>query len=605
MKGIRRRRLAIALVTTVVVLGAWLGTSAVASAGEVLGGITVGGVPVAGLQAQQLITRLAPAARALERRPMILYVGDREWPRTPESMGITIDLRRSASNALMAGRSNSFSWMIQSLGSQDRELPWVARVDGKKLARSLEELAAAVKVDASNGDFSLAGSEVKLTPPKEGVTLIGASARRQVLRAALFPANGDRVALPVRKTPPAITLEQLERVKQQAEAILQAPVDFLAEGKTYRVAAEKIAPALKVSEVLNPENKTKALVLRADPAVLKTQIIAAAPQITREPKDATFTVAGDAVILQPSVDGATIDTAQAAVAVVALASGERRPIPLPVAIQPAALTTDAASKLGISQRISAFTTTFDARNAPRVGNIDRMANSIDGKILQPGQTFSLNGATGERTVANGYQEAGILVDGEVVPGIGGGVCQVATTLFNTVFLAGLEVVERSNHSLFISKYPTGRDAMVNFGTQDLRFRNDTEFGMLLKARVSARELTVSIYSSPLGRVVTHTTSAQTNPRVPPVKYVDDPLLPTGQESVVEEGIPGFDVTVTRKVMQGDKVVHDDKFVSKYRPWKRIIKKGTGPGAAASPSPEAAPVIPADPLAPADLPPPPN
>jgi len=105
--------------------------------------------------------------------------------------------------------------------------------------------------------------------------------------------------------------------------------------------------------------------------------------------------------------------------------------------------------------------------------------------------------------------------------------------------------------------------------------------------------------------VTHTTSEQTNPRVPPVKYVDDPLLPTGQESVVEEGIPGFDVTVARRVMQGDKVVHDDKFVSKYRPWKRIIKKGTGPGAAASPSPAAAPVIPADPLAPADLPPPPN
>ena len=403
MKGIRRRRVAIALVTSIVVLGAWLGTSAVASAGEVLGGITVGSVPVAGLQAQQLITRLAPAARALERRQMTLYVDDREWLRTPESMGITIDLKRSASNALMAGRSNSFSWVIQSLGSQNRELPWVARVDREKLDRSLETLVAAVRVDASNGDFSLAGSVVKVTPPKEGVTLIAGSARRQVLNAAIFPANGDRVALPVRRTPPAITLEQLERVKHQAEAILQAPVDFLAEGKPYRVAAEKIAPALKVSEVENPENDSKSLVLSADPAVLKSQIIAAAPSITREPKDASFTVAGDAVILQPGVDGATIDTAKAAGAVVALANGERRPIPLPVAIQPPALTTDGASKLGISQRISAFTTTFDARNAPRVGNIDRMADSIDGKILQPGQTFSLNESTGERTVANGYQ----------------------------------------------------------------------------------------------------------------------------------------------------------------------------------------------------------
>lgn len=606
MKGVRRRRPAIALVITIVILGAWLGTSAVASAGEVLGGITVGGVPVAGLQAKQLMTRLAPAARALERRPLTLYVGDREWIRTPESMGITIDLKRSASNALMAGRSNSFSWLIQSLGSKDRKLPWVARIDRERLARSITELTAAVKQEASNGDFSVAGSLVKVTPPKEGITLIPDAARRELLKAAIVPANKDRVALPVHKTDPAIKLEQLERVKQQAETILQGPVDFIFEDRLFKVAAEKIAPALKVNEVGNPGADNKSLVLNADPAVLKSQIVEANPSVNRQPKDASFGVAGDAVTLQPSVDGATIDTAAAALAVVALANGERRPIPLPATKQPPALTTEAASKLGIGQRISSFTTTFDARNAPRVSNIDRMASAIDGKILEPGQTFSLNGATGERTVANGYQEAGILVDGELVPGIGGGVCQVATTLFNTVFLAGLEVVERSNHSLFVSKYPTGRDAMVNFGSQDLRFRNDTQFGMLLKARVSARELTVSIYSSPLGRTVTHTTSAQTNPRVPPVKYVDDPLLATGVESVVEEGIPGFDVTVTRRVIQGDKVLHDDKFVSKYRPWKRIIKKGTGPAAAPSPTPAAAaPEGLPDPLAPVDIPPPPT
>ena len=282
MKGIRRRRPAIALVITIVILGAWLGTSAVASAGEVLGGITVGGVPVAGLQAKPLMTRLAPAARALERRPITLYVGDREWVRTPESMGITIDLRRSASNALMAGRSSSFSWVIQSLGSKDRRLPWVARVDQQKLTRSIQELAEVVKQDASNGDFSVAGSEVKVTPPKEGITLIAGSARRQLLKAAILPANRDRLALPVHKTAPAITLEQLERVKQQAETILQAPVDFRFEGKTFRVAAEKIAPALKVSEIGNPGADNKTLVLSADPAVLKSQIIEANPSLGRQ-----------------------------------------------------------------------------------------------------------------------------------------------------------------------------------------------------------------------------------------------------------------------------------------------------------------------------------
>jgi vancomycin resistance protein YoaR len=605
VKGAPRRSVAIALVTTIVVLGTWLGSTAVASAGEVLAGITVGGVPVAGLQPKPLIARLRPAARALERRPITFYAGDREWLRTPESMGITIDLRRTASNALMTGRSNSFSWMIQSIGSQDRRLSWVVRIDKVRLGRSLQELKAAVKIDASNGDFSVEGSDVKVIPPKEGVELIPVSAQRAIVRAAIFPATGDRVALPVKKTPPAIRPEQLERVKEQAESILRAPVDFRFEGRIFRIAAEKIAPALKVNEVRHDGSENRSLVLRADPAVLKKQIAQAVPDVNRQPKDASFTVSGDTVTIHPSVDGATIDTAEAATALIGLAGGERRPIDLPVTNQAPSLTTDAASKLGITKRVSGFTTTFDARNAPRVGNIDRMAKAIDGKVLKPGEVFSLNGATGERTAANGYQEAGILVDGELVPGIGGGVCQVATTLFNAVYLAGLEVVERSNHSLYVSKYPTGRDAMVNFGFQDLRFRNDSQFGLLLKANVSAKALSVSIFSSDLGRTVTESASPQTNPRVPPVKYVDDPNLPAGTETVVEEGIPGFDVTVTRKVMQGDKVLHNDKFVSKYKPWKRIIKKGTGPAAAASPPVSPAPSAAPDPLAPADLPAPPN
>ncbi|MEX0789198.1 MAG: VanW family protein, partial [Actinomycetota bacterium] len=173
-------------------------------------------------------------------------------------------------------------------------------------------------------------------------------------------------------------------------------------------------------------------------------------------------------------------------------------------------------------------------------------------------------------------------------GIGGGVCQVATTLFNAVFTAGLDVVQRSNHSLFVSSYPTGKDAMVNFPSQDLKFSNDTQFGILLKARVSARELTVSIYSSPLGRTVTETTSPQTNPKVPEVKYIEDPTLPKGTEVVSAEGKPGFDVTVTRKVVAGGKVLHSDNFVSKYRPWKRVIKRGTGPAAPVAPAPAPAP-----------------
>lgn len=603
MTGVRRNKPAIALVCTIVVLGAWMGTSAVASAGEVLEGVAVAGVPVSGLQPTQLMTRLAPAARAFERRPLTLTVGERTWLKTPEAMGITVDLKRSSVNALGAGRSNSFTWMLNSLSSKERKLAWVPKVDEAKLKASVEELTKLVNVEASNGDFTVTGSRVKVTPPTEGITLLASATRATLVRAALNPEPADKVNLPVKKTAPQIKLGQLEQVKQQAEGILQGPVEFTLGDKTISVPPEKIAPALKVKETKS--GSVKSLELSADSAILKNQIVAFSPGVNVQPKDATFSLAGEKVVVQPSVDGTSIDTVQAAVALVGLATGERRSIPLPVTVQKAELSTDAASKLGINGRIASFTTTFDARNAPRVGNIDRMAQAMDGKLIKPGDTFSLNAATGNRTVANGYQEAGILVDGEVVPGIGGGVCQVATTLFNAVFNAGLEVVERSNHSLFISKYPLGKDAMVNFGVQDLEFRNDSRYGLLLKARVSAKELTVSIYSSPLGRVVTETVSPQTNPRVPPVKFVDDPLLPKGTETITEPGIPGFDITVTRKVTEEGKVIHSDSFVSKYKPWKKIVKKGTGPAA------PVAPLVPApaassttDPGAPPNLPPPP-
>ncbi|HEX2052965.1 MAG TPA: VanW family protein [Actinomycetota bacterium] len=588
------RRVAVAGVLTLLILGGILTGSAVASAGEVVGGTSVGGVPVEGLEARQLVARLGPASRALGRRPLTLVVGDREWVRSPEALGISVDLTASARRALLAGRSNSFVWIFRGLGSADRTLEWVLRVDQARLKRATAELAGLVKTEASNGDFAVKGSTVTVTPPSKGYTLLEGRAQKVLVRAALRPSRSDRVELPVKVTEPEITTRHLERVKQQAEAILASPVDFVHEGRTFQVAAERIAPALKVKVVEGRGSADSNLVLHADPEILKERIVAAAPFVNKPARDAGFSVNGDKVTIQPSQNGSTIDTKPAAAALVALRSGDRRAIPLPSVVQPAALTTEAAGKLGIKQRISAYTTTFDARNAPRVGNIDRMASAIDGKVLKPGEIFSLNGATGERTVTNGYQEAGVLVDGELVPGIGGGVCQVATTLFNAVFSAGLDVVERSNHSLWVSKYPTGKDAMVNFGVQDLRFRNDTEYGLLLRARVSARELTVSIYSSPLGRTVTETTSPQTNQRLPELKYVDDPTLPAGSERVVEEGINGFDVTVTRKVVAGGKVLHSDNFVSKYRPWKRIIKRGTGPAAAPAPVPVAPPEVAAPP-----------
>ncbi|HEX2259330.1 MAG TPA: VanW family protein [Actinomycetota bacterium] len=579
-----RRKSAVAGVIVIVLLGVLLGGSAVANAGEVLGGITVGGIPVGGLTGEQLVTRLAPAARAMQVRPITLYAGKREWTLSPEAMGITVDLEATARRAFMAGRSNSITWLLQSLGSREQRLTWVTKVDRARMAQALRELSSRVNVEASNGNVTLAGSDVRVKAPTEGVRLRSGQARQRLVGAAVNPARGDRVRLPVTTTTPEIGQEEAVRIQQQAQGILRAPVEFIWSSRSFTLSAERVASALRVRVVEDPKTSSASLLLQADAAALKEQIIASAPFVKKASKDASFSVRGDSVILNPGQEGSTIDTSEAANALLALKDSSRRPINLPVVVEPPAFSTEQAQALKITSKIATFTTPFDSRNVPRVANIDRMASAIDGKLLRPGQAFSLNGATGARTPANGYQEAQVIVDGELVPGIGGGVCQVATTLFNAVFTAGLDVVERVNHSLHISKYPMGRDATVNYGAQDFRFRNDTEFGLLLKASVSSKGMTVSIFSSPLGRTVEESTSPTRNPKPAPTKVIEDPSLPAGVEKVEEPGTPGFDVTVTRKVTSGGRVLHSDTFVSKYSPWKRIVKKGTGPAAKPAPPP---------------------
>lgn len=571
-----RRKLIVLLVAIVLVVGS-ISTTAAAKADSVLDGITVGGIAVAGSDRSQLTATLTAPAKAQDKREMTLVVGDRKWKRTPASMGITVDLEATVDQAMAAGRENPFAWLMHEFGSGTRALAWVPRIDRTRFDQAMAQLKVLVELAPANGEIVLSGAQVDVKPPTEGVKLLVAETRRALIKTAVL--SNRSVALPVTLTPPSIGSAQLEQVEQQARGILAAPVLFTFAGSEISLPPDKLATALRTR--VETTDSIDSLVLDLDPAELTRQIVAVHPPAEKPAQDASFTVRGDKVVTNPSADGTTIDAAGAAPEILRLRGTDRFPIALQSIVKTPAFTTEAAQALQIKQKIASYSTTFDAGNAPRVRNIDLMAKAIDGKILRPDEATSLNGITGPRTPETGYQEAKVIVDGELVPGLGGGVCQVATTVFNAAFNAGIDIVERTNHSLYISHYPTGRDATVNYGHQDLKFRNDTPYGILLKATVNSRSLTVSLYSSPLDRVVESTVGPRTNPSTQTNKYVDDPTLPAGQEVVQEEGSPGFNIVVTRTVKQGDVVLHSDTFVSKYRAWKRIIRRGTGP---ASPAP---------------------
>ena len=587
-------------VIVAIFVGGVLASMAAGQSDVVLKGVVVGGIPVSGLSADELVERLSPPASAIEGRQITLVAGERSWATTPAAAGIAVDLAATVRRALKAGRENPVRWIGRTLIGEQVDLGWVPAIDRRALERKVERLAADVRTEVANGAVKFQGPKVVVTPPTEGITLLEDRAADVLVDAAMRPAREDRLALPVKIVKPTIDGGEVEAVRAQAQAVLSAPVDFRFRDQTATLPPERVAAALKVEVTPPGRGGDEALALGIDPEELRRQLVAVAPTLEIPARDATFRAEKDKVTLVSSQEGWTADTASAVDQLLALSrGGPRAPILLTERPLAPSLTTEAARQLGISERISSYRTTFDPTNAPRVGNIGRMAAAIDGRVVKPGETFSLNDATGPRTPANGYQEASVIVDGELVPGIGGGVCQVGTTLFNAVAEAGLEILSRSNHSLYISHYPIGRDATVDYGRLDLRFRNDTPYGLFLRVFVDTKALTVSVYSSPLGRTVTWEQSPQTNPKEPVVKFVDDPLLPMGVEQVTEEGKPGFDITTIRRVSAGDQVLREDKFVSKYRPWKRIVRRGIGPAVAPSPGapvpPGATPAPPATPV----------
>jgi vancomycin resistance protein YoaR len=213
----------------------------------------------------------------------------------------------------------------------------------------------------------------------------------------------------------------------------------------------------------------------------------------------------------------------------------------------------------------------------RLHNVRLVARLIDGKLIAPGATFSFNETTGERSEDKGFREAPVIINGELQTGLGGGVCQVSTTVFNAAYEAGLPITSRTNHALYISHYPLGRDATVNYPDIDLKFRNDTGAWLFLKTFVGSSSLTVALYGKPQNRRVESEVAPLVVTGPAPVKQISDGSIFAGERVVVEAGSPSRRTSVRRKVYGASgKLLYDDSWSSYYRGEHEVIHVGTKP-----------------------------
>jgi vancomycin resistance protein YoaR len=403
----------------------------------------------------------------------------------------------------------------------------------------------------------MSGVEPVVTPGREGLRL-DASALLDDLRRATF--EGGAVTARFAPSFPRYSTEDAQRAADVARSLVAAPVYLFFEGRPLRTLAPE-----ELARLVDVERRAGDFLVTFDETRLARVLDPAIGAHERRAVNARFEITGDRVRVLADRPGIGLDKGAALAEVTAAAySPDRRVADIRLTEIPAEIQADALSALGITRKVSSFTTDMGVSSSNRIWNVQLMARYIDGTIIKPGEVFSFNRVVGERTVERGFREGQMIVGSLLLPSIGGGVCQTATTLFNNAFDLGLPIIERHNHSFYISHYPMGRDATVSWGGPDFEFRNDLPTGILIKSSYTSSTLTFTFYGTQSGRRVESTTSPQTNWRQPKTAYAYDPYAPAGSIRTSEgSNEAGFDVTVHRTVYQGDDVLRRDAFLSRY------------------------------------------
>ena len=293
-------------------------------------------------------------------------------------------------------------------------------------------------------------------------------------------------------------------------------------------------------------------------------------EIYKEVQDAYYTK--EPFTIHPEVEGVDFNVEEAK----ALLQEDKEQYEIPLTITKPKVTTSQIGSEAFPNLLATYSTRYDGGNIDRTTNLRIACQKINDKVILPGETFSYNKTLGERTAAAGYKNAKVYENGQVVDGIGGGICQISSTLYNSVLMSNMEIVERRNHQFVTSYTPAGRDATVVYGMTDFKFKNTRTYAVKIQASCSNGIATVSIYGIKEENEYTVSFSTKTISTIPySVQYVNDSTLANGTEKVKQVGANGM-ITETYIIKSLNGKVVSSKLLSKdtYNAMQRIILRGT-------------------------------
>ena len=294
-------------------------------------------------------------------------------------------------------------------------------------------------------------------------------------------------------------------------------------------------------------------------------------EIYKEPQNAYYNK--EPFEIHAEVDGVDFNIEEAKQII---SSEEKEEYTIPLKITKPEITINKIGTEAFPNLLSTFTTKYDKTNTNRTTNLQLAINKINGVVLMPDEEFSYNKIVGERTISAGYKEAKIYSNGEVVDGLGGGICQISSTLYNTVLLANLEITERRNHQFVTSYLPAGRDATVVYGSQDFKFKNNRKYPVKIEASLNSGIAKISLYGVKEENDYTVTFETRTVSAIPyKTKYINDSTIEEGTEKIQQKGVNGL-ITETYKILNLNGVVVSKTLLSKdtYNAMQRVVLKGT-------------------------------
>ncbi|PWH15940.1 MAG: hypothetical protein DDG60_04960 [Anaerolineae bacterium] len=570
----------------------------VAYAGRIFPGISVAGVDVSGMKPVDAAVKLQTLLTYPVSGRIVLRDGENVWVESPARLGMVFDPVASAQAAFEMGRKGGLfgaletQWNASQIGI---DVPPVVVLDQRLAHSYLQNLAVQIDRPVREASLVINGLEVSTTPGQIGRRL-NVQATLVYLTVQMQSFRDGEVPLVIEEHPPAVldasAQAEVARRLLSAPFTLSIPNVRAGDPGPWQIQPLELAPMLRVGRIYD-SNGNAQYVIQADRSMLKPYLENIARQTDRPEQNARFIfdeTTAQLQLIRPATIGyqldipATLDEMEAAIA-----AGQNSAYLRLIITEPQVKDDATAAALGITQLVSSQTTYFYGSSAPRLQNIQAAAANFHGLLVAPGETFSMGKYLGDISLDNGYAEALIIYGGRTIKGVGGGVCQVSTTLFRTAFFGGYPINERFAHAYRVSYYEqrangsldpllAGFDATVYFPLVDFKFTNDTPYWLLMEVYFNgaARTLTWKFYSTSDGRTVTYDTTGPINvtSAPPPVIQVNPELKP-GEVRQVDWAADGADVIINRMVMRDGKIYFVDKFQTHYEPWAAVCEYGPG------------------------------